>query len=535
MTIVFRHLAGRRLIDLQTTRLVATYDTMTSTIATLISRGLFGQAEEACQVAISGGAPGPMAYIHLSTIHLRTDRPAGALRAAWAAVALAPSDTQALNNISGAWRAIGSPAQAATWAKRSLALDIRQLPILSHLIFALNELGHPAVQAAARAFEALTRHPPMAARASRPGRLRVGMVSADFRNHVCMTFLSPLLEHIDRRRFHLTAYSATRLSDDTTAMLKTRFDRWQDIHTLSDEQAADLVRDDEIDVLVDLGGHTNDSRLGLFAIHPARTQVSWLGYNGTTGLGAMDWRIADRWIVPEDGSQWFAERVLRLPRVSHCWRPPDDAPPVSHPPSALGQPFTFGSFNNIAKLSRETIAAWARVLLAVPGARLLLKSRFAGEPETRDRLIARFVAVGVAADRILFRPPSATQAAHLSSYADMDVALDPFPYNGTTTTCEALWMGVPVVAIRGASMLSRISYSLLASLKLEDRLSGDTVDEMVAICARLAGDRAELTALRAGMRSRFETSSLRDEAGFAAAMEKAFMRAARQAAVQPLT
>jgi len=508
---------------------------MMSAIAKLISRGLFGQAETACMEAISSGAGGWIPYSHLSAIRLRTDRPDGSLRAAQAAVALAPAETAALNNLSGAWRAIGSPARAATWAKRSLTLDIHQRPMLSHLIFTLNELGHPAVEAAARAFDALTRPPPMGARAARAGRLRIGMVSADFRNHVCMTFLSPLLDHIDRRRFHLTAYSATRLPDDTTDVLKTRFDRWHDIHPQSDGQAADLVRDDEIDVLVDLGGHTNDSRLGLFASHPARTQVSWLGYNGTTGLGAMDWRIADRWIVPEDGSQWFAERVLRLPRVSHCWRPPEDAPPVSHPPSALGQPFTFGSFNNIAKLSPETIAAWARVLLAVPGARLLLKSRFAGEPETRDRLIARFVAVGVAADRILFRPPSATQAAHLSSYADMDVALDPFPYNGTTTTCEALWMGVPVVAMRGTSMLSRVSYSLLASLKLEDRLSGGTVDEMVAICARLAGDRAELTALRAGMRPRFEKSSLRDEAGFAAAMEKAFMRAAKQAAVRPRT
>lgn len=446
---------------------------------------------------------------------------------------LAPSNTGALNNLSGAWRGVGHPAIAAHWAKRSLAVSIQQLPILSHLIFALNELGHPAAASAAKAFDALTRRPVLPARPAGRGRLRLGIVSADFRNHVCMTFLRPLLGHIDRRRFHLAAYSATHMPDDMTERVRTAFDRWQDVRQLPDAEAAARIRGDNIDVLIDLGGHTNDSRLGIFASRPARTQVSWLGYNGTTGLEAMDWRIADKWTVPDDASEWFSEKVFRLPRVSHCWRPPKDAPPVSRAPSELGRPFTFGSFNNIAKLSGDTIAAWIRVLSAVPGARLMLKSRFSGEPEMQARLIARFAAAGIAPDRIVFRPPTRTRHAHLASYGDIDVALDPFPYNGTTTTCEALWMGVPVVAVRGSTMLSRISYSLLASLRLEERLSGATVDEMVAICARLAADPAELSALRLELRPRFERSSLRDETGFARAMERAFMTMATQAPSAP--
>ncbi len=507
------------------------YDSMTSKIASLIDRGFFGEAEKACHDAVIEDASRPEPYIQLAAIFLRTDRPYSALRAASAAVALAPSEPAALNNLAGAWRGTGSPARAASWAKRSLTISIRQLPILSHLIFTLNELAHPAVESAARAFDALTRQRPLPLPAARPGRLNIGIVSADFCNHVCISFLRPLLDRIDRRRFKLTAYSATHMPDDVTETMRTTFDRWRDIREMSSSLAANHVREDDIDVLVDLGGHTGDGRLEVFAHHPARAQVGWLGYNGTTGLKAMDWRLADRWILPEDSREWFSEKVLRLPRISHSWRPPEYAPPVSCPPSELGRPFTFGSFNNIAKLSEDTLNAWVRILLATPSSRLLLKSRFSGEGEIQDRLIARLVDKGVSAERILFRPSSSTGAAHLSSYADIDVALDTFPYNGTTTTCEALWMGVPVVTVRGSTMLSRITYSLLASLKLEDRLVGETADEMVTICRGLASDPVELSRLRGEMRPRLEKSSLRDEAGFARAMERAFMTMAKQASL----
>lgn len=505
---------------------------MTAEIAGLIDRGSLGEAERACRAAIAAGRPDAALHVHLSTIALRTERPDAARHAARTALALAPAERAALNNLSGALRMAGLPAPAADWARRSLMLDLVQPEILSHLIFALNDLGHPATEAAARTFDAVMRRPAMPIAptgGAGAGRLRIGFVSPDFRNHVCMTFLRPLLDHVDRRRFRLFAYMAARASDAVTEAVRPRFDGWRDIAGLPDDQAAALIAQDGIDVLVDLAGHTSGGRLGIFAHHPARTQTSWLGYNGTTGLAAMDWRIADSWIAPADGGEWFAEQVWRLPRICHCWRPAAQTPPVSRPPVELGRPFTFGSFNNIAKLSADTTAAWARILLAVPESRLLLKSRMADEEAMRAPLIGRFAAAGIAPDRILFRPPTRSEADHLAAYGDIDVALDPFPYNGTTTTCEALWMGVPVVALRGPRMLSRISYSLLAALRLEDRLAAHTIDEMVAICIRLAGDRAELAQLRREMRPRFEKSSLRDEAGFARAMERAFTAMAKQA------
>lgn len=504
---------------------------MISEIARLIEAGFLGEAERACHAAVAANPGGPEAFaylVHLATIGRRTSRPEVALQAARSAIALEPGQTATLNSLGLVLWLLGHPGQSANWTRRSLSLAINQPAMLTHLVWALNGMGHPAAEAAARAFDAVTRRPLMPPPPRSEGRLRIGIVSPDFYYHVCMTFLRPLIERIDRRRFRLFAYSAVRAPDQVTEELRSRFDTWHNIFGQSDEAVASLVQQDRIDLLIDLAGHTPDARLGVFAMHPARTQASWLGYNGTTGLAAMNWRIADPWIAPDEGQEWFSEQVWRLPRACHCWRPPGDAPLVSPAPSTLGRPFTFGSFNNMSKLSDETVHAWASVLRAVSGSRLLLKSIMANDETTRQRLARRFEAAGIDRERILFRPPTRTAIDHLAAYADVDVALDPMPYNGTTTTCEALWMGVPVVTVRGTRMLSRISYSLLAALKLEDRLAARTVEEMVEICTRLAASPSEVAQLRQEIRPRFEKSSLRDETGFARAMERAFMTMIKQ-------
>lgn len=506
---------------------------MKAELLKLMNLGQLDAAEHLCRSALAATPDDFELHLGLSAVHWTANRLDAALGAARIALTLAPADTQVINHVSGALRALGTLPAAANWAQRSLRLKLDQPAILSHLTFVLNEIGHPAAEAAARAYDAVVSRPPLPPLPPAGGRLRVGIVSNDFRTHVCMTFLRPLLDHIDRRKFRLFAYATLSKPDVMTEAIRPRFDTWRDITGLSDEQAARQVHEDAIDVLIDLGGHTADSRLGLFAYHPARAQASWLGYNGTTGMRAMDWRIVDPWIAPAESGEWFAEQLWRLPRISHCWRPPSDSPGVARSPVLSGRPFTFGSFNNFAKMSPETLAAWARILTAVPQSRLLLKSWAADEEAVRRRVLGRLEAAGLEADRIVFRPRTSTLNEHLAVYGDVDVALDAFPYNGTTTTCDALWMGVPVVTLRGTRMLGRISYSLLASLKLEDRLAAHSVDEMVSICTDLAANPAELARLRAEIRPRFEKSSLRDEAGFARAMERAFTAMAKQAGSRP--
>lgn len=490
---------------------------------------MLAEAEQACLAALEVASDDVDLYLALSTIHWRAARPHAALRAARMATSLAPSDDVALRNLATSFRGLGLLAPAANWARWALVAVPGHAPTLSQLIFVLNEVGHPATDMAARAYDALMRRPPLPTRQSGGERLRIGFVSSDFRNHVCMTFLLPLLDHLNRRKFKLFAYSHVPVPDATTELVKQRFDVWHDITHLPDEGAARQVQTDCIDVLIDLGGHTTDSRLGIFAYRPARAQASWLGYNGTTGLSAMDWRIVDPWIAPDGISEWFSEKLFHLPRISHCWRPPTDSPDVSESPVRLGHNLTFGSFNNFAKLSGETIAAWIKVLAAVPDARMLLKSRSSGEASVQTSLVRLFAAGGINPARITFLAPTRTQNEHLAAHAAIDIALDAFPYNGTTTTCDALWMGVPVVTLTGSRMLSRITYSLLAGIELEDRLVARTVDEMVAICTGLAADHTGLAKLRREIRPRVEKSPLRDEIGFARAMEKAFMTMARQA------
>ena len=351
-------------------------------------------------------------------------------------------------------------------------------------------------------------------------RLKIGYLSPDFRRHSVSYFIRPLLERHDREKVEVHAVANLATRDAVTAEIESVVDRWHDIRGLSDDQAADLIRDAGIDILVDLAGHTGENRLGVLARRAAPVQATYLGYPNTTGLAAVDYRISDAVADPPDGGTWHSETLVRLPNGFLCYRPAGDAPPVGERATGAGRAATFGCFNNIAKISAPVIESWAGILRAVPGSLLVLKATSLSDEDTRRRTMDRLTAGGVARDRVTLRPPAKAHRDHLAAYRDIDVALDTFPYNGTTTTCEALWMGVPVVTFAGDGHVGRVGASILTAAGLSGLIADDR-DGYVAAAVRLA-ERRERDVAGSALRARVAGSALCDEAGFARDLEAAY-------------
>jgi hypothetical protein len=352
-------------------------------------------------------------------------------------------------------------------------------------------------------------------------RLRVGYVSPDFWKHPVSNFFEPVLEHHDRGEFDVYCYDTGRVDDDINRRLRTLADVWIDCAALSDDDLARRIGDDRIDILVDLSAHTKNNRLAVFARRPAPVQVSYLGYPTSTGMAAIDYRISDPVLDPDGAETFSVERVARLPHTYFCFRPPPELPAVG-PLSALAAGYvTFGSFNNMTKLNAETIERWSAVLSAVPGSKLFVKTKSLEHVQMRKRLSEAFAGHGIAGSRLVLRGWEAETRHHLDHYNEVDIALDPAPYNGVTTTCEALLMGVPVVVLRGDTHLSRMGASLLRAAGLP-QLIVETPKEYVEKCVSLADDLAALAALRSQLRERMQTSAVMDEAGFTRALEREY-------------
>lgn len=350
-------------------------------------------------------------------------------------------------------------------------------------------------------------------------RLRIGFISADFRRHSVAYFLRASLEALDRRQFELIAYHAHRIEDEMTWELKPQFHVWRYVFGMPDQALADLIRGDGIDILIDLSGHTAGARPLVIGRKPAPVIVHWLGYPNTVGLDCIDYRLTDIWADPTEADDAFScERLYRLKRPFLCYSAPSAAPDVAPPPSVTSRVVHFGSFNSRAKLSDECIAMWVAILNRVPNSRLVLKSMFGtGDDESRASLRGLFESRGIAAERIEVLKVQGQTADHLRAYEQVDVALDTFPYHGTTTTCEALWMGVPVVTLAGDRHAARVGVTLLTNLGFESLIAG-TADEYVEIAAALAESPEALAELRAVLRPRMKSSGLMDKKDMGAAL-----------------
>ena len=425
----------------------------------------------------------------------------------------------------------GDSAAALPLYEKVIELDGQQPGMYSNVLFELNNQSRIAPEAVfqrhldwARRFELPLRAPDdFAARDRDPQRkLRIGYVSGDFVRHPVGFLLRDVLRHHDGTLFEIHCFSMVVREQDVLPELRQAAEHWEDIFFHSDEELADLIRKAEIDILVDLSGHTAFHRLLVFARRPAPVQAEWIGYFHSTGLSAIDYFITDPFTTPPGGGQLFSETPAFLPHTRFCYGPPEYAPEVAAPPLEKSGSITFGSFNRLPKMTDEVVSAWARILQSVAQSRLVVKSGALSEEAVKDRLAERFAAQGIGRDRLDLREVSA-HGQMFAEYGDIDIALDTFPFNGGMTTLEALWMGVPVVTIAGDSVVSRQTTSALTNIGLTELIFAD-VDAYVAGAVSLAGDPGRLRKLRRGLRGRMKDSPLCQPEQFTRDLELLYRR-----------
>ena len=443
------------------------------------------------------------------------------------ALRLQPENPFARCNIASALGDMGATERAIA-AYREVMREWPELLVAhSNLLFYLAITDHETPQeylAEARRFNARLTHTPLpTVQPDRtPGRrLRVGFVSGDFRLHPVGLFIEGILGHLDPGKLELVAYQTQGLEDVLTARIRPHFQQWVMLKGLDDEAAARRVRADRIDILVDLAGHSAENRLGVFAYRAAPVQISWLGYFASTGVSEMDYVLADEGCVPHGSEAQFTERVWRLPQTRLCFTPPpaDTTPEVEPLPALRRGVVTFGCFQRLPKISDDVIGLWGEVFSRVPGARLLIQSVQTGRTKAVEQLLARLARVGIAADRVTIRGP-VSREAYFRSYGEVDIVLDTFPFPGGTTTCEALWMGVPTLTLRGETMLSRQGETMMRVAGLPEWVADDRAD-YVRKAVQLAADLPALARVRESMRSRVGKTALFDVQQFARRFEEA--------------
>jgi protein O-GlcNAc transferase len=355
-------------------------------------------------------------------------------------------------------------------------------------------------------------------------RIRIAYVSPDFRDHSVARFFEVLPKYHDRDVFEVISYSDVNGGDTVTKRLAELSDGWRPICGQSDEEVARQIHSDQIDILVDLSGHTARNRMPVFASRPAPVQVSYLGYPNTTGLAEIDYRLTDRIADPEEVTdEYFTESLVRLPECFLCYTPPENTFPAKKCPSEDNRYVTFGSFNNFTKMTTEVLEVWASLLNSVPDSRLLLKNFALSDQSVRDHCYSIFARAGIHCDRLELHGATQSKSEHLKLYERVDVGLDTFPYNGTTTTCEALWMGVPVVVLEGKYHAGRVGLSLMSILGLQHLTACDP-EQYCALAASLAEDEHQRQEWRTSLRDIMTNSALCNGPAFVRHMESAYRK-----------
>ncbi len=446
------------------------------------------------------------------------------------ALAIDPKYAEGHNNLGNALKDLRRVADAEACYRRAIKLNPAYAEAHSNLLFLLNysdDKDPSLLLSEARHYgDVVTppdRAPTISPRSREPERcLRVGFVSGDFRAHPVSYFFEAVLAALANQtsgRLELFCYHNHSSSDEVTERIKSLCHGWRPAVSLSDEMLVRRIADDRIDILIDLAGHTAHNRLPLFARKPAPVQLSWLGYFATTGVAAIDYLIADPWTLPESQEANFAEKIWRLPQTRLCFTPPDADVEVNALPALSNGYLTFGCFNNLTKMNDRVVALWSQVLAGVPDSRLFLKSPQFMELSIQQEVAGRFAAGGVDRSRLIMEGLS-SRAEYLKTYQRLDIALDPFPYTGGTTTCEALWMGVPVLTLAGEHFLSRQGVGLMMNAGLPEWIASNA-DDYVARAVSHASDLKRLALLRASLRQQVLASPLFDAPLFARHFELA--------------
>jgi protein O-GlcNAc transferase len=446
-------------------------------------------------------------------------------------LALAPADDALARNAGIAMLSAGLADEAVTVLERIRAGGVPSPALLAVLAHAMNYAPGLDPKAIAAVHAELGRRlaaafpadaaPDTGRSDARP--LRIGYLSSAFCDHSAGHFLESLLAHHDRERFQIYCYSNLAKEDELTARVKPMAAAWVDSRRLTPRALADRIRADRIDIALDLQGHTATTMLPALCFRAAPVQATYLGYPNTTGVPAIDYRLVDALTDPPGAEPLSTEMLVRLDPCFLCYAPPPHAPePACEPPCVAAGAITFGSFNSNGKLSASTLETWAGVLRAVPGSRLILKNMILADASVAAFRRGQFSRLGIDPARIELLGETPGRTDHMAMYDRIDIALDPFPYNGTTTTVEALWMGVPVVALAGDSHVSRVSVSLLSVAGVPELIAASR-KEYIRIASGLAGDAGRLRALRRSLRDQLRGSALCDAAGFTRRLEAAYL------------
>lgn len=485
-------------------------------------------AIENCRRAVELRPDFGAAHINLTVALLGAGQLDEAVEAGHQAIAVSDNPSQAHGNLANCYQTRGQLDEAIQSHRQAMAHSPGDAQEHSNLLYTLNY--HPSVYRQQLADEHRAwgkQHADFLTASARPHindrspqrRLRVGYVSGQFRAHAVNAFFEPILASHDHSAVEVYCYANSVIRDETTTRLKGFADHWRDIVGIDDQSASELVRRDQIDVLVDLAGHISGNRLSIFARKPAPVQVTYLGYQNTTGMAAMDYRLTDAYSDPPGTTEaYYTETLVRLPRTFFVYLPTAGAPPVGELPAASRGHVTFGSFNHFAKVTPQVLTAWSQLLAAVPNSRLLILSH--ASSWISERITKVLAEQGVSPDRVEL-VPRRPYLQYLDLISQVDIALDAFPFNGHTTTCDCLWQGVPVVARAGDSYVSRFGSSGLITLGLK-QLVANSVEQYIDAAARLAADLDGLRQLRSTMRERMQASPLMDFAGFTRDLEAAY-------------
>jgi protein O-GlcNAc transferase len=466
-------------------------------------------------------------YLNLGNVFAEQGQPDEAIACYRQLVQQQPGNAEGHNRLGSALAVQGRLAEAIPHFREAVRLQPRYSVAHSNLLLALNydPDGDPALLFAEHCWwerlhgQGLTPRPPHSNDTNPERRLRIGYVSPDFRAHAVAGFLLPIFAAHDPAQVEVFAYAETAGDDAVTERFRSRVSGWRSIGGLPDARVAELIRSDGIDILVDLAGHSANNRLGVFTHKPAPVPISYLGYPNTTGLTTIDYRLTDSVADPPGEPVRHTEELVRLPGCFCCWSPSANAPAVTPLPLSQRGHVTFGSLHHLAKLNGKAIELWCAVLRAVPAACLLVfRNTLRGE--TAERLRREFQSRGIDDGRVELRH-EAGEGGYLGVYRDLDVLLDAFPWSGHATTCEALWMGVPVLTLRGSRHAGRMSASILTCLGLTD-LIAETPEDYSQKALGLASSEDRLAELRASLREHVQHSALCDGASFTRGLEAVY-------------
>ncbi len=494
-------------------------------------RGRLREAETALQRALAINRDYVEAYNNLGNILAARGRFSEAVMNFSKALGSDPNFAQAHNNLGNALKASARLNDALSSYRKAVALDLDYSEAHSNLLLAMNylpacrqeEIFAESVRWWQQHGKGFFGHDRFYSNSrDKKRRLRIGYLSPDFRDHSVACFIEPVLKSHDRNSVEVFCYTNVSRPDTVTERIRAAADHWVSVVGRDAENIGARVRADNIDILVDLAGHTVKNSLLVFARKPAPIQVTWLGYPNTTGLAAMDYRLTDAVADPAgEGDELYSETLVRLEHGFLCYQAEGAAVPVTEPPCVKQGHITFGSFNNLAKTGPEVLRSWAKILNACKDSHLILKSVNLADEATADTLRQFLGQQGIAANRIHLLGQLESKNEHLEMYGKVDIALDPFPYNGTTTSCEALWMGVPVVTLQGERHSGRVGASILRHAGLED-LVADSIEGYIALAVSLADDREALREFRAQVRDLMQQSMLMDKKLFTATLEEAY-------------